>query len=95
MVLNREKSNLEATNRTLNQYKNILQNTDLLNEYIEANYGGFRPTIMNVDYEVSEGLRFSLEHQTYIERYGFPANGVFESAKLSEIMNELGISPEQ
>lgn len=95
MVLNREKSNLEATNRTLNQYKNILQNTDLLNEYIEANYGGFRPTIMNVDYEVSQGLRFSLEHQTYIERHGFPANGVFESAKLSAIMNELGILPEQ
>ena len=89
IVLNKQNESLQTSNVQLNQFKNILQDPDLLNEYIENNYGGFRPAIMQVEHEVTSALQLAPEYSTYITRFGVPENGVFDSQKLELIRLEL------
>lgn len=83
--------NLQETIDSLNNYKNILTDRDSLKEYIEKNYTNFQVNFINVDYKISQGLKLPPEYIVYLDLYGIPQNGYFDSEKLNNIKSSLGL----
>ena len=69
-------------------------NKDLLKEYIDVNYNNFNAGLMSVEHTINEGFQLEEHYQLYINRYGIPPNGVFDSNLLSEIYNEIHPQPQ-
>lgn len=83
--------NLKESIDSLNEYKNILTDRERLKEYIEKNYTNFQVNFINVDYKISQGLKLPPEYIVYLDLYGIPQNGYFDSEKLNNIKSSLGL----
>lgn len=90
-ILHETNENFEERIDLLNEYKDILTNRESLKEYIEENYTNFQINFMNVDYEVHELLNLPPEYVTYLNLYGVPENGSFDSERLNNIRRSLGM----
>jgi hypothetical protein len=89
--LSKENKLLNEEVVTLTEYKNILSDVELLKKYIEEHYNYFSATLFHVDKQLDTKLKIKAEYMRYIELYGVPDHGIFESEKLSKIIEELGI----
>jgi hypothetical protein len=89
ILLHTQNSILSAANSQLEQFKRILTDKELLQEYIEVNFNNFNAGLMSVEHTINQGLQLEPHYQLYINRHGIPPNGIFESNLLSEIYNEL------
>jgi hypothetical protein len=92
ILLHTQNSILSAANSQLEQFKRILTDKDLLQEYIEVNFNNFNAGLMSVEHTINQGLELEPHYQLYINKYGIPENGIFDSNLLSEIYNELNPS---
>lgn len=77
------------TNVSLENYKNILTDVDKLKEYIEQNYKNLTMSLINVDLNLNTQLAIKPEYLIYIQLYGIPENGIFESNKLYTIIYNI------
>ena len=79
--------NLETENQQLLSYKNILESQELLNEYLE--------NMQQTSYFFSASATFNTNidlkpwYKVYLETYGAPNDGVFDSTLLAGIIEEL------
>ena len=79
--------NLETENQQLLSYKNILESQELLNEYLE--------NMQQTSYFFSANATFNTNielkpwYRVYLETYGAPNDGVFDSTLLAGIIEEL------
>tara|TARA_E500000331_G_scaffold73732_2_gene68686 strand:- start:33 stop:2525 length:2493 start_codon:yes stop_codon:yes gene_type:complete len=89
ILMHTQNSILSAANTQLEQFKTILTNKELLQEYIEVNFNNFNAGLVSVEHTLNQGLQLEEHYQLYINRHGIPANGIFDSNLLSEIYNEL------
>lgn len=97
ILMHTQNSILSAANSQLEQFKTILTNKDLLQEYIEVNFNNFNAGLVSVEHTLNQGLQLEEHYQLYINRHGIPPNGIFDSNLLSDIYNEINnsqISPE-
>lgn len=72
------------------EYEQILNNPDKLNDYIQMLRGRsmlFEPATVQV---ITATIK--PEYAQYIKRFGYPSGGVFEMDKLAMVMNELNLS---
>ena len=84
--------NLEQENIELLSYKEILQDRTRLLEYIsEIQKTSY---LFSAEATYTNNLEIKLWYKVYLERYGPPGDGVFESEKLSAIIDELVASGE-
>ena len=79
--------NLEQENAELLSYREILQNREKLLDYI--NEIQTTSYLFSAEATYSNNLEIKLWYQVYLERHGAPGDGVFDSALLSEIIDEL------
>lgn len=80
---------LEKTNR-LNDLEDLISDPNKLIEYIKItfeNYGSLKE--LNVILNTTINPIIKSEYVIYIERYGFPDNGEFDSSLLANIILEL------
>ena len=79
--------NLEQEKVELLSYKEILQDRSRLLEYIDE----IQKTsyLFSAEATYTSNLEIKLWYKVYLERHGPPGNGVFESEKLSSIIDEL------
>ena len=82
--------NLQETIDSLNEYKNILTDRERLKEYIEKNYTNFQVNFINIDYQIKNTLKLPPEYIVYLDLYGIPENGYFDSERLNNIKSSLG-----
>ena len=94
VLLHTQNSILSATNTQLQNFKNILLDKDLLQEFIEVNYNNFNAGLISVEHTMEQGLQLEQHYQLYINRHGIPPNGIFDSNLLSQIYNEINAQPE-
>lgn len=79
--------NLETENQQLLSYKNILENETLLTEYLK--------NMQQTSYFFSASATFSSNielkpwYKEYLDTYGAPNDGVFDSTLLANIIEEL------
>mgnify|MGYP001169491030 FL=1 len=79
--------NLEQENTELLSYKDILQDRTKLLDYIsEIQTTSY---LFSAEATYTNDLEIKLWYQVYLERHGPPGDGVFESVKLSAIIDEL------
>lgn len=79
--------NLQQENRDLLSYREILQNRTKLLDYIsEIQKTSY---LFSAEATYSNNLQIKLWYQVYLERHGAPGDGVFDSEKLSVIIDEL------
>ena len=79
--------NLTQTNEELKSYKEILEDGDKLRDYLETQRNTRHLFSAEATLEVAPSLK--LWYQVYLERYGPPGDGVFNSELLAEIIEEL------
>tara|TARA_B100000424_G_C22907684_1_gene482849 strand:+ start:261 stop:917 length:657 start_codon:yes stop_codon:yes gene_type:complete len=84
--------NLQDRIDLLNEYKNILTNKELLKDYIDRNYTNFQTNFVTIDYQVNQSLKLPREYIVYLELYGIPQNGYFDSERLNNIKESLGLN---
>ena len=84
--------NLENENAELKTYKEILQDKDKLVSYLEQQQNTGHLFSASATLQTQPQLK--LWYQVYMERYGPPGDGVFNSELLSEIIEELVASGE-
>lgn len=79
--------NIEAENANLRTYKEILEDPDKLTEYLDQ----IQKTsyIFQASSTLQTPMQIKLWYLVYLERYGPPGDGVFDSLKLAEIIEEL------
>jgi hypothetical protein len=78
---------LETENAELLSYREILQNRSQLLTYInEIQTTSF---LFSAEATYTNDLEIKLWYQVYLEQHGPPSDGVFESAKLATIIDEL------
>jgi len=81
---------LENENLTLLSYKEILEDRTKLLEYIsEIQKTAY---LFSAEATYTNNLEIKLWYQIYLERHGAPGDGVFDSALLGEIIEELVLS---
>lgn len=73
----------------INEFQTILQDPEKLQEYYKAHYETYENKDLSVEVELSLAPAFKPEYGIYIERFGLPINGVFESEQLATILLEL------
>ena len=79
--------NLERQNTELLSYRDILQNRTRLLDYIsEIQKTSY---LFSAEATYSNNLEIKLWYQVYLERHGPPGDGVFDSEKLTTIIDEL------
>merc|ERR1711990_38838 len=79
---------LNECQETKEEYESILSNKENLIEYFNSNYTrGFSD--LNVSREITVQPIVRREYSIYIERYGIPESGIFDSEKMSSIIAEL------
>jgi hypothetical protein len=88
-LLESQNSSLYATNSQLEVFKNILTHKDLLEKYIEDNYNNYNVGLISVEHTITQGLQIQEHYKIYIERYGVPVKGIFDSELLLNIYNEI------
>ena len=78
---------LEAQSAECSTYKEILNNKDKLVEYLEE----VQKTTFLFDADVTfdQPIQLKLWYQVYLDRYGPPGDGVFNSQLLADIIEEL------
>lgn len=78
---------LEAQEAVCMSYRDILENPVRLNEYIKE----IQRTSYLFDAEATynQPVELKIWYQVYLDRYGPPGDGVFDSVKLAEIIEEL------
>ena len=82
--------NFENENLSLLSYKEILEDRTKLLEYIsEIQKTAY---LFSAEATYTNNLEIKLWYQIYLERYGAPGDGVFDSALLGEIIEELVLS---
>ena len=79
--------NLESENAELKSYKEILEDKDKLITYLEEQKNTGHLFSASATLQVQPELK--LWYQVYMERYGPPRDGVFNSELLAEIIEEL------
>jgi hypothetical protein len=89
ILLDKQNTQCSATNSELQKYRTILTDVELLKQYIEDNYNNFSSSLINVDMTTNTSLNIKLEYTIYINRYGIPTNGIFDSEKLNNIILEI------
>lgn len=79
----------EKSVETLKERTKILDDMDLLREYIQE---------LNSSFDILGGVNITAskatikeEYQIYIDRHGFPCNGIFDPDLMNNIMLELGL----
>ena len=76
--------------KKVTELESILYNKDKLHKFIEEHYNKKHTnTLLSVNLSVDLGLELAPEYVIYIERYGFPENGIFNLEELSQIIAEL------
>jgi hypothetical protein len=89
ILLNKKNIDCASSMEQLIEYKNILTNTELLKKYIEDNYNSFNSALINVDMDIKTTLSIKPEYITYIQTYGMPENGIFDSELLNAIIYDI------
>jgi len=84
--------NLESENSELKSYKEILEDKEKLVAYLEQQQNTGHLFSASATLQTQPQLK--LWYQVYMERYGPPGDGVFNSELLSEIIEELVASGE-
>ena len=84
--------NLESENAELKSYKEILEDKEKLVAYLEQQQNTGHLFSASATLQTQPQLK--LWYQVYMERYGPPGDGVFNSELLSEIIEELVASGE-
>lgn len=79
----------ETSVETLKERVKILDDMDLLREYIQE---------LNSSFDILGGINIQVEkatikqeYQLYIDRHGFPCNGIFDPDLMNDIISELGL----
>jgi hypothetical protein len=82
---------LVTNNNTLQGFSDILNDPILLNEYIETNYGNNNnnTALITETLTLTTQLELKPEYEIYVELYGFPSNGIYDSNKLQTILQNL------
>ena len=79
--------NLERQNTELLSYRDILQNRTRLLDYIsEIQKTSY---LFSAEATYSNNLEIKLWYQVYLERHGPPGDGVFDSEKITTIIDEF------
>ena len=88
--LNQSNVRLTTNNNLLQEFSDILHDPTLLNEYIDTHYGN-NPTsaLITETLTLTTQLELKPEYEIYVELYGFPSNGVYDSNKLQTIIQNL------
>ena len=84
--------NLESENAELKSYKEILEDKEKLVAYLEQQQNTGH--LFSASATLQTRPQLKLWYQVYMERYGPPGDGVFNSELLSEIIEELIASGE-
>ena len=85
--------NKNTCHERVKELENILYNKKNLEEFIKDYYNrAINPSIGSAVLDFNLKLDLAPEYKIYIERYGFPNNGIFNLEQLSEIINELNNS---
>lgn len=81
---------INTTNDQLKERVKILDDTDLLREYIQELS---RQMTLFPEQEVQISVQAAIkpEYLEYIKRYGMPENAIFDADKLGEIIVDLGL----
>lgn len=78
---------LEAQEEICMSYRDILEDPQKLNEYIkEIQRTSF---LFTAEATYNQPVELKIWYQVYLERHGPPGDGVFDSVKLAEIIEEL------
>ena len=79
--------NIEAENANLRTYKEILEDPTKLTEYLDQ----IQKTsyIFQASSTLQTPMQIKLWYLVYLERYGPPGDGIFDSQKLADIIQEL------
>jgi hypothetical protein len=87
--LDNTNSNLQADKNDLGEYKTILTDPKLLNEYINTHYKNFNAQSSFIDVGLSVGIPLTLkpEYAEYIKLYG--VTDVWDAEKLQTIIQSL------
>lgn len=91
IIVHTEKSDLEVQNEALAAKANILDDTTLLQEYINELQNRLQ-LFPEQTVQMTVAPMIKPEYLEYINRYGLPENAIFEPEKLGLIRLELGIS---
>ena len=89
ILLDNTNSNLQADKNDLGEYKTILTDPKLLNEYINTHYKNFNAQSSFIDVGLSVGIPLTLkpEYAEYIKLYG--VTDVWDAEKLQTIIQSL------
>ena len=86
------KVTIETENTELQQYRDILQDKDKLLEYL--NTVQTETFLFSAEASFEAAIVLKPWYREYLERYGPPGDGVFQTELLADIVNELLISGE-
>lgn len=86
------KVTIETENTELQQYRDILQDKDKLLEYL--NTVQTETFLFSAEASFETAIVLKPWYREYLERYGPPGDGVFQTELLADIVNELLISGE-
>ena len=92
LMRNSELSNIKSQRDQYKESYDILNDTQLLEEYLESlktQYTSVFGDVKDVKLNISAGM--NPEYKEYIRVHGLPNNGVFEPDKLGEIIIRLGL----
>lgn len=91
ITLSNENEQLLRANTDLETYKDILTNVEKLKTYIFDTYTHTLGTLMSfaTEFTVQTGMVIHPEYLIYLEMYGAPEFGVFDSEKLNRIIRDM------
>lgn len=91
ILLDNKNQGLTVHNETLEEFSNILNDPELLNDYIDKHYNNFnvKSALLSETISLTTGLELKPQYAKYVELYGFPDGGVYDSEKLQTIIKSL------
>ena len=79
--------NLQSENETLKSYKNILESSELLTQYLEEQQT--TSTFFSAETTITTNVELNEWYSVYLQRYGPPGDGIFDTELLANIIQEL------
>lgn len=83
-VLTRQNNNFNETLNNFNDLEKLKEHVTRLTELKSTTFSA-----LNCETTVDVKINLKPQYQIYIDRYGFPKNGLFDSEKMHTILNEL------
>lgn len=80
-------ANLEAENAELKTYKEILEDSQLLSDYLKEMQE--TTALFSTEAILDSNIELKEWYKIYLERFGPPGDGIFDSEKLANIIQEL------